>query len=499
MEVLHMKKHASIIFLVIAFAFPLMQASADGYSQVNIPTYSGSNTGFLESLQNANRMVADKALPVVVSIDVTSTIRFENPRYSSPFDAFEFFFRDRNAPPDPNQKQQDKEPSYTEREQRGAGSGIIVRKDRNTYYVLTNNHVAGDADKIVITLYNGDEYKAELVGNDSRKDIALVKFESKENIPVAELGDSTQVQPGDIVYAVGNPLGFESTFTSGIVSAVKRKGGPQGSRNFTDYIQTDAPINQGNSGGALVNIYGEVIGINTWIASQSGGSIGIGFAIPVNNVKSAIDSFIKDGKVEYGWLGISIGDPSEENQKELSLQHTDGSLVQNVYLNSPADKNGILPGDFITSVDGNSISGTDQLVQIVAGLEPGKSYSFDLLRAGQEKQINVRIAERDEEAKINQNESHLYPGLTVEGITEEIRTRLDLSRSAGDVIVGYVWENSPAGKAGLRPGDIVKEVNRDRIRNVKDFFAALNDSNDNEVLFKINRGGQNILLGIVKE
>ncbi|MBN2509731.1 MAG: Do family serine endopeptidase [Spirochaetales bacterium] len=493
-----MNSRTFLILITIMMLLGLTGLSADGYSRVTVPTYSGSSTGFLEALQSANRMIADKVLPVVVSIDVSSTIRFETPRYSSPFDAFEFFFRDRNAPPQQKQEEEE-EPSYTEREQRGAGSGIIVRRDRKTYYVITNNHVAGEADRIVITLYSGDEYKAELVGNDPRKDIALIKFESDKDLPVAEMGDSNDVMPGDLVYAVGNPLGFESTFTSGIVSAVKRKGGPQGSRGFTDYIQTDAPINQGNSGGALVNIYGEVVGINTWIASQTGGSVGIGFAIPVNNVKSAIDSFITEGKVEYGWLGISIGDPTEENRKELGIENRKGSLVQNVYLGSPADKDGILPGDYITKVEENAISGTDELVQIVAGLAPGSTYRFELIRSGRQEQVNVRIAERDAETEINRNENRLYPGLTVEGITDEIRSRLDLAKNAGDVIVGYVWENSPAGKAGLRPGDIIKEVNRNRIRSVQDFFSSLNKTDDNEVLFRVNRGGQNILLGIVKE
>ena len=480
-----------ILLTVLLSCLALFQVSADGYTTYNVMNRTGNN--LLEALQNANRQVAEETLPVVVSIDVTSTIRFRNPRYTSPFEAFEYFFRDKQKPESPKED----EPSYTERQQRGEGSGIIVEKRRNNYYVLTNNHVAGDADQILITLYNGNEYEAKLVGADSHKDIALVTFETNDDLPVAKLGDSAQVMAGDLVFAVGNPLGFESTFTSGIVSAVKRKGGPQGSRNFTDYIQTDAPINQGNSGGALVNIYGEVIGMNTWIASQSGGSIGIGFAIPINNVKSAINSFIEDGKVEYGWLGISIGDPSEENAKELDIENVDGSFVQNVYMGSPADKAGIQPGDYITAIDRENISDSDELVQVVAGLHPGKSYNFELIRSGVQRQVRVRIVERDEETKISQNQNNLYPGLTVEAITDEIRDRLDLSKGSGDVIVGYVFENSPAGQAGIRPGDIIKEVNRSRVRTVQDFFVNLNDTNRSEILFKINRGGQDLLIGIM--
>ena len=249
----------------------------------------------LRSFQDATRQVAGQVLPVVVEIDTISEVERRN--IQSPL---EFFF----GRPDSNNDDDESRPLL----QRGLGSGIIVRRTGNDVYVLTNEHVIGNATEITVTLYDGREYRAELVGGDENRDLALVRFQTTEEVPVATLGDSQDVQVGDLVFAVGNPLGFASTITSGIVSAVERDG-PVGSNGplLTNYIQTDAAINRGNSGGPLVNLDGEVVGINTWIASRSGGSIGLGFAIPINNASRAIDQIIATGRVEYGWLGVNMG------------------------------------------------------------------------------------------------------------------------------------------------------------------------------------------------
>ena len=240
------------------------------------------------------------------------------PSFSNPFD---FFFRGPRGNNEEGEKREYKRP--------GLGSGVIVKKDSNNVYVLTNNHVAGTADEIKVKLNDGREYDAKRIGNDPRTDLALIKFESSENIPVADLGNSEHLEVGDIVLAVGNPFGFESTVTMGIVSALGRETLSGSSiAGFTDYIQTDASINPGNSGGALVNLKGEIVGINTWIASQSGGSVGVGFAIPINNAKKAIEDFISTGKVVYGWLGVSIGDADEKMfpdiRKSLDLGNKNG-------------------------------------------------------------------------------------------------------------------------------------------------------------------------------
>ena len=244
---------------------------------------ASSDLSVVQALQNSFRSISQLMLPAVVEVDVTETKTYSNPfgGMSSPW---EYFFGQ-------GDKQGDNQKNQREYESKGLGSGVIVRKTGNTFYVLTNNHVAGSATKISIKLNDGREFEGKLVGADERLDIALVSFEAKDNtIPVASLGDSDSVMPGDICLAFGAPLGYSQSVTQGIVSAVGRSETHMSS--ISDYIQTDAAINQGNSGGPLVNIYGEVIGINTWIASSSGGSVGLGFAIPIKNIKNAIDSFL---------------------------------------------------------------------------------------------------------------------------------------------------------------------------------------------------------------
>ena len=264
---------------------------------VSTTAFGQSALSIVEALQTTFRSVSDTMLPSVVEVDITQTKTYTNPlgNMSNPF---EWFFGNGNNNNDGSSG------NTREYQTSGLGSGVIVRKTGNTYYVLTNNHVAGDATKISVKLNDERTFEAKLVGTDDRIDIALISFETKDNLPVAKLGDSDKVKPGDICLAFGAPLGYSQSVTQGIVSATGRSESSMSS--ISDYIQTDAAINQGNSGGPLVNIYGEVIGINTWIASSSGGSVGLGFAIPINNVKNAIDAFIKDGKITYGWLGVSL-------------------------------------------------------------------------------------------------------------------------------------------------------------------------------------------------
>ncbi len=478
---------ASVSLLILMAVSAFGQVS--GYSQA-LYTASSRSGGGLKALQDDFRRVANTALPVVVSLDVVDVVEQTVSSRQSPF---EFFF----GRPDPRNNNEE-EPQTREYRQEGLGSGVIVQKTGRTVYVLTNHHVAGSADEITVNLYDGRSFSAELVGSDARKDLALVKFETAENIPVAELGDSDATQVGDIVFAVGNPLGFESTFTSGIVSAVGRDGGPDLNSSLTDYIQTDAAINRGNSGGALVNIDGQVIGINTWIASQSGGSIGLGFAIPINNAKKTIQDLIRSGKVEYGWLGISMGDPSDNIVEDMDLEGKKGSFVFNVYKDSPAMNGGIRPGDLITSIDSRNVDSSDKLLQEVAALEPGRTYRFGLIRDGREMTTRVRIATREAEDAIRSNVAKLWPGMTVVKITDEIRTRLDLPRSNGEIMVGAVEEDSPAYSAGFRSGDIIKEVNRQKVGSTRDFYRVFNSEDDDELIFKINRQGNDIILGLVR-
>jgi serine protease Do len=438
----------------------------------------------LENIQAAFREVARKALPSVVSIQTTEVITTRQPSQMFPF-----FFRDQL----PDQQQQ------REYRQQGLGSGVIVRRDGTTFYVLTNAHVVGNATEIGITLSDGRKFEGKLVGADDRKDLALVSFTSRENIPVAALGDSGDLFVGDWVLAVGSPLGFEATVTYGIVSAIGRNtSGISGMSGFTDYIQTDAAINRGNSGGALVNIRGEVIGINSWIASTTGGNIGLGFAIPINNAKTAIDDFITKGRVEYGWLGIGITQAADAVKAELGLERRTGSFVYSVYRDSPAEAGGILPGDFIIAVNGTNVTDTNHLLRLVGNIAPGRTARFRLVRLGREMEVTVRVTARDDEQTIAQQASKLWPGFMVAKVDERLRDQLRLARNAGEVVITNVEQGSPAAIAGLTAGDIIQSVNGKTVNSVRDFYAAFSDTKSSELLFTLYRQGNRLTIGLSK-
>ncbi len=443
----------------------------------------------LLNIQAAFRSVADKVQPTVVEVNVVDVVKRPVFRFESPFD---FFFGERR---EQNSKDQE------EREYRrpGLGSGVIVRQNGNRLYVLTNNHVVSSAEEITIKLIDGREFEASLVGRDEKKDLALVMFETTERIPVAIMGDSDSVKVGDWALAIGNPFGFESTVTVGVISAVGRHSIP-GRRigEFTDYIQTDAAINQGNSGGALVNIKGEVIGINTWIASPSGGSVGLGFAIPVNNAKKAIDDFILKGKIEYGWLGITVGNMPAEVAEDLNVKGKSGALVYGVFKESPAEKAGMLPGDYITQIGGEAIHDSAHLLRIVGNLAPGKSIQFNLVRSGSLRQLNVKMEARAEESEISKQSKKIWPGISVIKVTDRLREQLNLSRSAGQVMIGVVRKGSPSAIAGFRSGDIVKKINGRDVKDVAEFYRLLNNVSEKQLMFTIFREGAEILIGLVR-
>ena len=413
-------------------------------------------------LQNVFNSVVDEVLPVVVEVNVVQVVEQRVPQLRSPFD---FFFG---------------QPDGESREFRrdGLGSGVIVRRDGDTVYVVSNAHVVGKADEINIVLTDGREFEGRLVAADERTDLALVAFDTRENVPIATLGDSDALSVGDWVLAVGNPFGFESTVTVGIVSAVGREPEPGSPiAGFTDYIQTDAAINPGNSGGALVNLDGEVVGINTWIASRSGGSVGLGFAIPMNNAKRAINDFIEKGRISYGWLGVAIADLTEERfpgvAEALELTDRSGAFVTNVHLDSPADRAGVLPGDFIYEVVGNAVENTASLSRAIGTQRVGSRVRLGLLRNGQERTVRVTLAERGTDEEVQDN-SRLWPGFTVVELTEEMRNGLDLPFWQRGVVVSGVVPNTPAAEAGLRRGDLISDVDEEGLGSVAEFYEALN-------------------------
>lgn len=450
---------------------------------------TGAGIQSLKSMQYSFRQVAAKVIPTVVEIDVVDIIKQPVPQFTNPF---EFFF----GPQGNNPKEQKQ---YREYKQYGLGSGVIVKRSGDKVYVLTNNHVAGKADEISIKLHDKRTFKAKLVGKDDKKDLALVMFKTKESVPIAQLGNSDMLQVGDWVLAVGNPLGFESTVTAGIVSALGRHP-IQGSgiASFTNYIQTDAAINRGNSGGALVNLDGQVVGINTWIASPSGGSIGIGFAIPINTAINAINEFITKGKIEYGWLGVSMGDVSPQIADGLNIKDHTGAFVYGVFKGSPAERGGILPGDIINKINNKTINDSSQLLMTIGDMPPKKAIRIGINRYGTRIQVTVKLATREEEQKIAKKANKLWPGLYAVPITPDIRKQLKLSAGAGDVIIGNVAQGSPAAIAGLRPGDIVKKINGTDIKTLVDFYKALNNLKERKLLFNLVREGNSMIIGLIR-
>lgn len=435
----------------------------------------------IEALQNSFRSISNRLLPAVVEVDV-----IETKTVTDPFQDFRHFFFGM-----PEQEEQGKKRQY---EQKGLGSGVIVRRTGDTIYVLTNNHVAGGATKITVKLNDSREFEAKLVGADARMDIALLSFTSSDkSIPVAKLGDSDAVQTGDICLAMGAPLGYSQSVTQGIISAKGRSG--NGIGNINDFIQTDAAINQGNSGGPLVNIYGEVIGINTWIASQSGGSQGIGFAIPINNIKNAINSFISKGKIVYGWLGVSLLEANKEYKEALGVEKETGALATQLFIGSPAQKAGMQPGDFIVSLNGHSVKDVDQLVREVGLLEAGVTANFEIIRNGKKVALPVKIEERSE--KVSSDNGKLWPGFIAVPITEKVRKDMELENKVKGVVVSNVMEKSPAAALRLQNGDVITAVNGKSVTDLKSFYSELATA-DKAVNFDIYSNGGTITTGTYK-
>jgi len=460
-----------------------IEASGARSTQPIVPT--------MEQIQYSFREVAKQALPVVVEINTVEVITQRIPRSESPFD---FFFGPRSE-----------EGQSEEREfrQPGLGSGVIVRKDGNNVYVLTNNHVAGGAAEISVSLYDGREFKGKLVGADPRRDLGVVVFETRDEIPVARLGDSDGLEVGDLVLAVGNPFGFESTITMGIVSAVGRQADAASSiANLTDYIQTDASINPGNSGGALVNLRGEVIGINTWIASQSGSSAGLGFAIPVNVAKKTVDEILSKGRVEYGWLGVQIVDLDAqrfpEYRAEFRLGEATGAFVANIFKGSPAYKAGVRPGDYITAIGEQKIRDTSQLTRIVGNLPPGQDYAVQLVREGKPQKLTIRLAIRAEDKEIAQQSKNLWPGLYIAPITADLRRQLTIPETLQGVLVTQVQEGSPAAEAGFRQGDVIQQVDKKPVTKVVDFYQAINAGGGREVPILLTRQNSEVTVNLAR-
>jgi len=400
-------------------------------------------------LQSQVKGTANKVIPAVVSI--ASTVMVRDQAFSDEALPFGLF----------------KEPPT--RRQYGQGSGVLVTPDG---YIITNNHVVADAVDVEVILADRRQYKGKVVATDPKTDVAVVKIHAS-NLPTATWGDSSHLAVGDFVLAIGNPLGLSRTVTFGIVSAVGRAD--VGVADFEDFIQTDAPINPGNSGGALVNIHGELVGINTAIASPTGGSVGVGFAIPSNMARAAMQSLIKTGRVVRGFLGASTQDVSPLLGKIFRLPDVKGAIVTDVQSKGSAERAGLKRGDVVVRFDGRDIMDSGQLRNLVAQSPIGSKHRVDLIREGKQHQADLVIQEAPRERmKKSQTASsavsttHPLAGVVFDDVTPPLARQMDLPVNNG-VVVTDIEDGSLAETSGLQPGDVVLEMNRQHVNS----FAVL--------------------------
>ncbi|MBI3463789.1 MAG: DegQ family serine endoprotease [Planctomycetes bacterium] len=357
--------------------------------------------------------------------------------------------------------------------QQGLGTGVIVRKDG---YILTNNHVISGADEVTVKLSDGRTFSGKTVGTDAQTEVAVLKIDASGLMP-AEFGDSDAIEVGEWVLAVGNPFGLDQTVTAGIVSAKGRSG--VGITRFEDFIQTDAAINPGNSGGPLVNLDGKVIGLNTAIATRTGGYMGVGFAIPSNIAKYVMDSMIKTGKVERGWLGAAVQNLTDDLAKSFDFNGTNGVLVGDVVPDSPAAKAGLEVGDIILKFNGKEMESRDQLVSNITATPPGTKAELDIVRNGKHKTVRVELGRRDEGVDLHPvsglpgTESSADLGLSVQSLTPELARQLGVDENEQGVAVSAVEPGSLAQRAGIRPKDIIAVVGNAPVHNVAEFRDAM--------------------------
>lgn len=457
----------------------------DYTSENNVTTAENRSVASLLDLNNAIVDIAEKTNPAVVMI---TTEKVQEQRVMR--NPFSQFFGNPYGQQDPETRE------FT---QRGLGSGVIVSEGG---YILTNNHVIENVDEIKVQLFNGDEVEAELIGTDPATDIAVIKVDMKD-LPAVKIGNSESLKVGSFVLAIGSPLSqnLAHTVSFGIVSAKSRSIGLINSgAGYEDFIQTDAAINPGNSGGALIDMNGELVGINSAIASRSGGNDGIGFAIPINLAKRIMDDLIDDGEVSRGYLGLYFGGEVDRTMaKALGLNDARGIIVAQVEEDGPSDKAGLKEQDVIVGIDGEKVRDWNMFRSKIASMKPDDVVKLDILRDGKSETLTVTLGERDNDAiasvapeKAESMEEKL--GFTVTNLDSNIRRQLDLESSADGVIVNRIKESSNAYERGLRRGDVITSVKNTKIETEKEFYDELENlekKGDEVVLLKIIRNNGN--------
>jgi len=461
----------SSVFLaaMVLVMVPSWGCSAASKNAAPISTAKDLGQAFVE--------VAKKVLPSVVSIRSERTVTIDS--FGKDFfkgTPFEDFFKGHGGAPPSKQKQM------------GEGSGVIVDAKG---YILTNYHVVGEADKLTVRFFDGREFKATIQGTDPKTDLAVVHVEA-ESLPVATLGDSDKLQVGEWAIAIGSPFGLQETVTVGVISAKGRSG--LGTGTYEDFIQTDASINPGNSGGPLVNIEGEVVGINAMIIQPGQG---IGFAIPINLAKTIMADLITNKKVTRPWVGIGLQDLTEDLVKSFNLKDKEGTLINQVFEGSPAEKVGLKAGDIVMEVDGVKVKNSQDLVKEVLKKKVGQNIRLGIIREGKTMEIPVTTAQMPSEPrKPAETEKKEWFGLAVRDLTPDIAKQLGLTKTEG-VIIERVEAGSPAQDVGLRPGDVILEINRQKITNEEDYRKAMEKFvPEKGALLLVNRGGSTFFVSL---
>ena len=455
---------------------------------------AGEPTAALRAFSDGFADVAAKIKPSVVTVYSEKTIKL--PQFRTPFgDGFPFqYFFDQDDSPRPRHSL----PREHQFKQTGMGSGIVIDKDGR---VLTNFHVVDGTDEVKVKFADGATFDASIVGTDPRSDLAVLKIKGQvpADLTPATLGDSESLRVGEWVLAVGAPFNFTQTVTAGIISAKGRTRIDNNSDKYEDFLQTDAAINPGNSGGPLVNLRGDVIGINTAIISASGQNAGVGFAIPINMAQRIVRQLVKSGKVTRGYLGVVIQDLTPGLAEQFKIIGTKGAVVNQVTKDAPADKAGLKLGDIITHLNGQPVDDTGQLRNRVAGTDPGTKAELTIVRDGKTRTLPVTVGELPEtgqrlSAKSDDGAQPGRFGIAVEPLTDRAAHGLGVEPGQG-VLIESVENDSPAEEAGIHPGDLIVEVNRERITSVEEFNNAMRKTGSKVLLLiKVKDGSRFVVL-----
>jgi serine protease Do len=450
------------------------------------PVWASTDTDDAATVQKASQAftrIAKVAIPTVVFIQVEQTITTSSTpfHYNNPFELFEDemfrrFFGHRFPQMKPSKKYR----------QTGWGTGFIISKEG---HILTNHHVVGKADKIEVRLEDGREFEAEIIGTDPKSDVALIKAKGAEDLPVLPLGNSEELEIGEWVMAIGNPFGLSHTLTVGVVSAKGRTS--VGITDYEDFIQTDAAINPGNSGGPLINLRGEVVGINSAIFTKSGGYMGIGFAIPINMVKTIKEQLIVHGKVDRGYLGIGVQEVTPELASYFNLENTNGVIIAQIDENSPAEKSGLERGDVLLEMDGKPVKSVGHFRNIIALSIPGTEIELKVMRNNEIHSFQVSLGSlgATEDGLLLSKDATEKLGFVIQDLTNEISEQFGYKDLEG-VLISNVRTGSPAAFSGLRPGMLIIEVNRLRVSSVADFDKAFQASRESKKLLLLVRERQ---------